>query len=261
MEESPPGGEASPGALTFLFTDIEGSTELWERETAAMEVALARHDEFLREAIAAEGGTIFKSAGDGFYVVFPAALPAAAAALRAQRSLAGAALPLPLRVRMALYTGEVEARGGDYYGPALNRLARLLAAGHGGQVLLSLPTRELLGDDLPEEASLRDLGLHQFRGIPRPERVFQLLHPDLPTEFPPLRSFGAMPNNLPRQLTSFIGREAESAELRQLVTATPLVTITGTAGCGKTRLAVEVAADLLADCPDGVWLVELAALN
>ena len=162
---------------------------------------------------------------------------------------------------MALHTGEVQLRDGDYYGPAVNRCARLRALGHGGQTLLSLATEELVRDALPPDACLRDLGEQRLRDLSRPERVFQLSPPGLPDTFPPLKSLDLLPNNLPRQLTSFVGREAEIGQVKKLLAATCLLTLTGAGGSGKSRLSLQVAADLLEDFPDGVWLAELAPLS
>jgi class 3 adenylate cyclase len=212
------------GTVTFLFTDIEGSTRLWEEQPEAMRASLPRHDALLREAIETNNGFVFKTMGDQFCAAFAAASDALDAALALQQSLSGVGAPLvsalpvaeghpqgvPLRVRVALHTGAAEVRDGDYFGPALNRIARLLAAGHGGQVLLSEVTQGLVQDDLPADAILRDLGSHRLRDLQRPERIFQLLHPELPGDFPPLRSLDALPHNLPQQVTSFIGREKES---------------------------------------------------
>jgi predicted ATPase/class 3 adenylate cyclase len=251
------------GTITFLFTDIEGSTRLWEEHPEAMREALGRHDALLREAIGAHHGRVFKTVGDQFCAAFATAPEALAAALTGQRALQAERWPGtgPLRVRMALHTGTAEAREGDYLGPPLNRIARLLEAGHGGQILLSLATQELVRDHLPGESSLRDLEEHRLKDLTRPERVFQLLHPDLQANnFPPLRSLAAFTHNLPAQLTSFIGREQAMAEVKDLLSTTRLLTLTGSGGCGKTRLALQAAADLLEEYPDGVWLVELAAL-
>jgi predicted ATPase/class 3 adenylate cyclase/DNA-binding SARP family transcriptional activator len=250
------------GTVTFLFTDVERSSQLWERYPEAMKSALAHHDLLLRQAIQAHGGRVFKTVGDAFYAAFATAPAALAAVLAAQQALLAEAWEEtgPLRVRMALHTGIAEERDGEYFGPTLNRLARLLQASHGGQVLLSLPTEELVRDTLPEGASLRSLGEHRLKDLVRPEQVFQLLHLDLPSTFPPLRSLAAFTHNLPLQWTSFIGREQEMAELKRLLPTTPLLTLTGPGGGGKTRLALQVAADLLDAYPDGVWLVELAAL-
>src|SRR5207244_4090689 len=153
-----------------------------------------------------------------------------------------------------------EERDSDYYGPTLNRAARLMSAGHGGQVLLSQATYELIRDGPPEGTSLRDLGEHRLKDLARPEHVFQLISPDLPSEFPPLRSLDVLPNNLPRQLTRFVGREREMAEVRRLLAATSLLTLVGTGGAGKTRLSLQVAADIVDEYSGGVWLVELARL-
>jgi predicted ATPase/class 3 adenylate cyclase len=271
------------GTVTFLFTDIEGSTRLWEQHPEAMRAALARHDALLRAAIEARGGHVFKTMGDAFCSAFSAAPDAVDAVLAIQQSLrslqpsavtagdrplhplrgypVGApASTLPLLVRVALHTGAAEVRDRDYFGPALSRVARLLTVAHGGQVLLSAATRELVQDDLPPGASLRDLGSHRLRDLQRAEHVFQLLHADLPADFPPLTSLETLPNNLPLQLSSFVGREKEMAQVRRLLETTRLLTLTGTGGTGKTRLALQVAAELLDGESDGVWLVELAAL-
>ena len=256
--------ELPRGTVTFLFTDIEGSTRLWEELPDAMRYALARHDALLRSAIEQQDGYVFKTIGDAFCAAFHTAPDALTAALLAQQALTSEPWPegVALKVRMALHTGAAEGRDHDYFGPPLNRVARLLAAGHGRQVLLSLPTEELTRDTLPAGAGLRSLGEHWLRDLNRPETVFQLLHPALPTDFAPLKSLDnpAFPNNLPRQLTSFIGREKEIEEIKTLLTKTSLLTLTGSGGCGKTRLALQVAADVLDQYPDGVWLVELAPL-
>ncbi|HZO91340.1 MAG TPA: tetratricopeptide repeat protein [Chthonomonadaceae bacterium] len=245
------------GTVTFLFTDIEGSTKLWEEHPEAMRQALAHHDALLQTAVESHNGHVFKTVGDAFCAAFAIAPDALAAALSAQRALTTEAWPagLSLRVRMALHTGNAEEQNGDYFGPPLNRVARLLAIGHGGQVLLSQATRDLL----PGDAPLTDKGSHRLKDLQQPEHVFQLAAPDLPSAFPPLRSLRN--TNLPIQSTSFIGREREMAQLKELLASTRLLTLTGTGGCGKTRLALQVAAEVVEDYPDGVWLVELAALS
>jgi predicted ATPase/class 3 adenylate cyclase len=247
---------------TFLFTDIEGSTQLGEQQPERMREALGEHDTLLRQVIVAHGGQVFKTVGDAFCAAFVTAPEALQAALRAQQRLWardwGRLGKLP--VRMALHTGTVEPRTGDYYGLPLNRTARLLRAGHGGQILLSQATYELVRDELPEGVALRDLGEHRLKDLQRPEQVYQLLHPELPAGFPPLRSLEVRSRHLPVQLTSFIGREREMNELKRLLATHRLVTLTGTGGCGKTRLAIQVAADLLEEYADGVWVVELEAL-
>jgi predicted ATPase/class 3 adenylate cyclase/TolA-binding protein len=252
------------GTVTFLFTDIEGSTKLWEQHPEAMRLALARHDALLRSAIEQHEGHIFKTIGDAFCAAFHTAPEALNAALAAQQTLISEPWPeaVTIKVRMALHTGAAEARDNDYFGQPLNRVARLLAAGYGGQVLLSSPTQDLTRDALPPSARLKGLGEHRLRDLNRPEMVYQLLHPALPAEFAPLKSLdsAALPNNLPRQLTSFIGREKEVADVTGLLTKISLLTLTGSGGCGKTRLSLQVAADMLEQFPDGVWLVELAPL-
>jgi predicted ATPase/class 3 adenylate cyclase/Tfp pilus assembly protein PilF len=254
--------EPPTGTVTFLFTDIEGSARLWEEQPEAMREALVRHEGLLHEAIGAHQGYVFKLMGDQFCVAFGRPTDALASALGGQRALQAEPWEVgPLKVRMALHTGEAEARGGDYFGPPLNRCARLLAAGHGGQVLLSHTAAHLVRDALPEGAQLRPLGEHRLRDLTQPEDISQLLHPDLPSDFPPLRSLAAFAHNLPLQLTSFVGREEEVAEVKRLLRSTRLLTLTGTGGAGKTRLALQVGADLLDGYPDGVWLVELAALT
>jgi predicted ATPase len=238
-----------------MFTDIEGSTGLWQDDEVAMRSALSRHDELLRKTVAEHGGVVFSSMGDGMAAAFSSASSAVAAALAAQSLLGAEAWPTaePIRVRVGLHTGEAELRDGDYFGTAVNRAARLMAVGHGGQVLVSSQTAGLVGADVV----LVDLGEHRLRDLDRPMRVFQLGGGG----FPPLASLDAIPGNLPGQATSFIGREAEVAELVGLVGAHRLVTLTGVGGVGKTRLAVQVAAELVGEFPDGVWLVELAPVG
>ena len=188
-DPSPHSGQDLPtGTVTFLFTDIEGSTRLWEKFPDGMKIALARHDEVLRAAIEAHGGYVFKTMGDAFCAAFPTAPDALDATLEAQRSLSaeGWGETGPLKVRAALHTGAAEEREGDYFGSPVNRVARLLSAGHGGQVLLSLPTYELVRDELPEGTSVDSLGEHRLKDLARPEQVFQLVSPDLPSDFTPL---------------------------------------------------------------------------
>src|SRR5215204_1382929 len=258
---------ASPptGTVTFLFTDIVGSTGIWERSPQAMQAVLARHDELLRRAIEEHGGHVFKTVGDAFCAAFPTASNALEAALSAQRALFAAEWneSEPLRVRIALHTGAAEERDGDYFGPPLNRVARLLSAAHGGQVLLSLLTQELVRDQLPSEVGLRDLGEKHLKDLFRPERVFQLLAPDLLSEFPPLRTLDAHGNNLPVQPTPLVGREREIREVAERVRSEEvrLITLTGPGGTGKTRLGLQAAADLLEEFYDGVFFVALATIT
>jgi predicted ATPase/class 3 adenylate cyclase len=253
------------GTVTFLFTDVEGSTKLWERNPEAMSKALSRHDELLRNAVEAHSGFVFKTVGDAFYVAFSTALEAVEAAVEAQRSLLSEKWEVtgPLRVRIALRTGRAEERGGDYFGPPLNRVARLLSAGHGGQVLLSLSTQEMVRDKLPLGTELRDLGERRLKDLSGPEHVFQLTAPDLPTSFPPLKTLDARLNNLPTQPTPLVGREREVAEMSDLLRRADvrLLTLTGTGGTGKTRLALQAAAELIDEFEDGVFFVALAPIS
>ena len=252
-----------PPVSTFLITDIEGSTRLWEDRAAAMATALARHDGLLRAAVEGRAGTIIKTTGDGVLAVFDDPAAAVAAALDGQRALRDAAWGETgaLRVRMAIHSGTAEIRDGDYFGQALNRSARILAIGHGGQVLLSAMTAVLVGDRLGDEVVLRDLGTHRLRDLDRPEQVFQVAARDLPGDFPPLRSLSTRRSNLPVQLTSFVGRERDLADLRALVERHRLVTLIGTGGTGKTRLMLEVANGIADGFADGTWLAELAPLR
>jgi predicted ATPase/class 3 adenylate cyclase len=251
------------GTVTFLFTDIEGSTRLWEREPQAMAAALAGHDALVREAIDRHSGYVFMTAGDAFCAAFQTADDALAAACDAQRALANEAWAesARIKVRMALHTGATEVRDNGYYGPPLNRVARMLAAGHGGQILLSLATEELVRDSLPPGVLLRDMGERRLKDLIRPERVYALAVPGLPADFPPLRTLDARPQNLPVQLTSFVGREQEMDEVKAQLRSSRLVTLTATGGTGKTRLSLQIAADLIDEFADGVWFIELAALS
>jgi predicted ATPase/class 3 adenylate cyclase len=254
------------GTVTFLFTDIEGSTALWERDRFAMAEAVARHLALLDAAIQVHGGVHFKTVGDAVQAAFATAPAAVAAALAAQRALLAEDWGAigGLRVRMAVHAGEAAPdERGDYLASPLNRLSQLLAAGHGGQILLSPAVQLLARDALPVGAGLRDLGAHHLRDLLEPLRVYQLLHPDLPIEFPALRSLDARPHNLPLQPTPFLGRERETAEIVALLRApdTRLLTLAGPGGTGKTRLALHAGANLLEDFADGVFFVPLAPLS
>jgi predicted ATPase/class 3 adenylate cyclase/DNA-binding CsgD family transcriptional regulator len=254
------------GTITFLLTDVEGSTRLWEAAPAAMPVAIARHYVLLDEAIARHDGVrpVEQGEGDSIVAAFTRAGDAVAAALDAQRALLAEDWPegAALRVRMALHTGDAQVRDeGNYFGAAVIRCARLRAVAHGGQALLSAATAELVADRLPDGADLVNLGVHRLRDLGRPERVFALAHPDLPGGAPPPRSLDQLPNNLPVQLTSFVGRDRELAELDKLLDATRLLTLTGGGGCGKTRLSLQLAADALDRYPDGAWWLALAPLS
>jgi len=260
--ESPASARPS-GTVTFLFTDIEGSTERWERLPDAMRAALARHNALVRDAIEARGGYVFKTIGDAFCSAFEMATTALAAARAAQQALSAEDFSSVggLLVRMAVHTGHVEERDGDYLGSAVNRAARLLAIGHGGQVLVSHAAADLVQDALPPENDLRDLGAHRLKDLTRAERVYQLVAPDLIESFPALRSIEHMPNNLPQQITSFVGRENELLEIEALLEQHRLVTLVGMGGSGKTRCAIQTGAELLDRFIDGVWLIDLAPLS
>ena len=242
-------GETPSGTVTFLFTDIEGSTHRWEADPKAMREALAAHDGVLRSAIESQGGFLFKHTGDGVCAAFSSANAAVAAALEAQ-------VRLELPVRMGLATGIAELHGEDYYGPVLNRAARVMAAGHGGQILLAGSTAGLV-----DGVDLADLGAHRLRDLSSAEHLFQVRASGLQSVFAPLRTLDAVPGNLPVPSSSFIGRERQVVQVAGLVREHRLVTMTGVGGVGKTRLALEVAGWVAEDFPDGVWLVELAAVG
>jgi predicted ATPase len=235
--------------VTFLFTDIEGSTRAWEEQPDEMRDLVARHDEIVRGEIGAHHGYVFATGGDGFAAAFARAADAVDAARAAQTELARLD---GIAVRMGINTGEAHERGGDYFGPAVNRAARIMAAGHGRQVLVAAVTAEVVG-----AADLQHLGQHRLRDLSQPMSIFQLGT----DRFPALRTLDAAPSNLPFQLTSFVGRDAEIEALTRLLHEHRVVTITGVGGAGKTRLAMHVAAELLPDQPDGVWLVELASVD
>lgn len=245
--------------FVFLFTDLEASTRLWEQHPETMGQALALHDRILREGVIAHGGSVVKTTGDGLMATFAGVSGCVDACLEMQRALTGAAWPVdePLRVRMGVHVGEAEPRGGDYYGTDVNRAARIMAAGHGGQVLFSAHAAHLVQG----RAELRSLGSHRLKDLQQPEELFQLVIPDLPSDFPPLGTLDATPNNLPIQVSEFVGREMELETSRALLT-TPgvrLLTLTGPGGTGKTRLALQLAADLVELYPDGVYFVDLSA--
>jgi predicted ATPase/class 3 adenylate cyclase len=251
------------GTVAFLFSDIEGSTQRWESHREAMSSAVERHDAILQQSIEGNGGFVFKRMGDSFCAVFRTAPEAMSAAVDAQRELAKTDFSTVdgLKVRMALHVGHADERGGDYFGPSVNRVARLLAIGYGGQVLVSGAAADLAQGEMPPQTGLRDLGLHRLKDLAQPEQVYQLVAPDLPQKFFPLRSLDALPNNLPLQLTSFIGRDNEIERVAGLLEGHRLVTLVGTGGVGKTRLALQVGADVLDHYEDGVWFVELAPLS
>src|SRR5262245_18155957 len=225
-----------------------------------MRVALARHDELLENAITAAEGVVVKKSGDGFHAVFRDPAPAVDAALSAQLALCTEAwsLPEPMRVRMGIHTGPAEPRDGDYYGTPVNRAARVMSAAHGGQVVVAHATEELLAD---HQFDLLDLGAHALRDYRRRERIVQVLHPELERDCPPLSALEAFAGNLPVQVTSFVGREDDLSQVVELLKDSRMVTLVGAGGVGKTRLAVQVAAELLPRYPNGAWMCELAAAD
>jgi predicted ATPase/DNA-binding SARP family transcriptional activator len=249
--------------LTFLLSGVDGSDRLWTEHPAVAGAALVRHQDLAADVLSSHGGILpGQSDGDSILAVFPRASDAVAAALGFQRALSAESWPggAVVRVRIGLHTGEAVVREGTYYGLTINRGVRLRDLAHGGQVLCSQATAQILADHLPPGSSLRDLGLHRLRDLDRPEQVFQLCHPDLASEFPPLISARVPPHNLPVALTSFVGRQQEVAEVKKLLEGARLVTLVGGGGVGKTRLALQVAAETVAVHRDGTWLADLAPL-
>jgi predicted ATPase/class 3 adenylate cyclase len=251
-------GTTPSGTVTFLFTDIEGSTRRWDEQPDAMKHALARHDALLRECIERHGGHVFKTVGDAFHAAFATAPAALRAAVEGQRALT--AEGWGEAVRMALHTGSADERDGDYFGPPLNRVARLLEAGHGGQVLLSAVAAGLMRGQIPDGVELRDLGVHRLRDLAAPEHIHQAAIWGLPADFPPLRTDDERPTNLPTSLTSFVGRERDVADVIRLLEMARLVTLTGPGGTGKTRLALAVVERVQPAYADGISFVDLSAL-
>ncbi|TMH54013.1 MAG: adenylate/guanylate cyclase domain-containing protein [Betaproteobacteria bacterium] len=257
------GVQVAPAVTTFLFTDIEGSSRLWEQDPERMRPALARHDALVRTAVEHNRGTVVKMSGDGVHAAFSDPLDAVCASLELQRALADSESTngIAIHVRCGLHAGVTERRDNDFFGTAVNRAARIMSTAHGGQVLLSQAVAVLVDERLPPGVTLRDLGSLRLRDLASPEHVYQLVHPQLRQDFPALRSLEATPNNLPLQVTSFVGRERELAEVKKLLANSRLLTLLGVGGIGKTRLSLQVAADLMDDYPDGVWFVELAPLT
>src|SRR5436190_2392452 len=252
--------ELPSGTVTFLFTDLEGSTRLWQDAPDSMRGASARHDAIVREAIESHDGYVVKTTGDGFHAAFASARDAIDAAVDAQIALSAEAWEptAPLRVRMGIHSGLAEVRDGDYYGTSVNKAARLTSVAHGGQIVVSLATEELVQDG---EVDLVDLGEHSLRDLARPERVFQVAHDGLARDFPRLSSLEAFGGNLPLQVSSFVGRDDDVARIVEMLGDAALVTLTGTGGVGKTRLAVQAAAEAVPQFPDGAWFCELAAVD
>lgn len=252
------------GTVTFLFTDIEGSTRLWEAQPEAMRIALADHDAILRGAVESNAGTVFKTVGDAFCAAFFRPQDALAASIEAQRQLSEHAWPAAIAricVRMGLHTGTAVETGGDYFGPTVNRVARLMSIGYGEQILVSSTTASLLRDVLPADVALRDLGAHRLKDLSGSEPAYQVVAEGLRGDFPALRSLDSRPNNLPFQISSFVGREAELGEVRAALGRHRLVTIVGPGGIGKTRLALQAAGEMIDGIPDGAWIVQLSALR
>jgi predicted ATPase/class 3 adenylate cyclase len=254
---------SDPAVSTFLFTDIEGSTRLWEQEPARMADALARHDALARSTVAAHRGEFIKTTGDGIHAVFGDPLDALRAAVGFQLALADPAATggVPLCVRSGMHAGVDARRDNDFFGTAVNRAARVMAAAHGGQILVSQTVEALIRGRLPPDVNLRDLGAVRLRGLAQSERVFQVVHPILRQEFPALRMLESTPHNLPQPLTSFVGREHELAEGKRQLQNTRLLTLLGIGGLGKSRLSLAIAADVLDEYADGVWFVELAPVT
>jgi predicted ATPase/class 3 adenylate cyclase len=256
--------EAGPtGIVTCLFTDIEGSTQRWEREPARMAQAVARHDELLRRLVAAHGGHVVKSTGDGVYAIFADAAGSVGAVVDIQLALSdpGVTAGMPIAVRCGLHRGVAEQRDNDYFGSTINRAARVMGAAHGGQILVSQSVVDAVKGALPAAIAFRDLGSVRLKGFATAEHVYQVLDPRLRADFPALRALEATPNNLPFELTSFIGRTSELVQAGALLRKARLLTLVGMGGFGKTRLALRLGADALVEFPDGVWLVDLAPIR
>ena len=261
--DSPRARTLPTGTVTFLFTDIEGSTALLQQLGDEYATILADHHRLLRHAFAERGGVEVDAAGDGLYFAFPSARSAVTAGIEAQRAVAGHEWTsgAAVAVRTGMHTGEARSGEGGYVGIDVHRAARICAAGHGGQLLVSQTTHDLVAGELPAGVTLRDLGEHRLRDLAGQQRLFQAVVADLPSEFPPLRTVDSHPNNLPRQLTSFVGREAQLAEAKRLLASSPLLTLTGPGGVGKTRIALQLADELLGELQDGTWLVDLGVLT
>ena len=248
--------------ITFLFTDIQGSTLLWEEYADEMASALEKHDTLLQRIFESNNGHVFKTLGDGFAVAFASPVDALKASLESQRTLQKEDWgTTPIKVRMGLHTGEAEQRDNDYFGRPLNRSARLMSAGHGGQILISSATRDLLQGQMPSGISVKDMGKRSLKDLVRPENIFQVIADDLPTDFPPLKTLDGFRHNLLVQLTSFVGREKELSKVQQLLLENRLITLKGPGGVGKTRLSIQVAAEMLDTFVDGVWFIDLATIT
>ncbi|WP_081609755.1 adenylate/guanylate cyclase domain-containing protein [Mesorhizobium sp. STM 4661] len=252
----------SSATLAFLFTDIEGSTDRWERLPTAMQVAIERHDLILSRAVKNAGGRIFKRVGDAVHAVFPQAFAALCAAIEAQRALHddGFQDVEDLKVRMAIHIGAVQTRDDDFFGPPLNRLSRMVAAAHGGQILVS-DAASIMIDNLPDGAALLDLGQHLLRDVATPQRLHQLMAPGLGSKFPPLKLDSPRRTNIPQQTLALIGRDTELRDMEILARKFRLITLVGPGGVGKTRVGLEFGREAILRYPDGVWVLELASLT
>ena len=260
MTASPP---LPAGTVTLVFTDIEKSTHILQALGEGYEAVLMEQQELVRSTLAQYGGHEVDTAGDGFFLVFPQARDAVAFAVDVQKVVLTHPWPdrAPLRIRIGMHTGTPALVHGQYVGLDVHRAARISSAGHGGQILLSAATRDLIAADMPDGVTLRDLGMHRLKDLQAWEHIFQIMRDDLPAVFPRLQSLDTLPNNLPRKLTSFVGREREIDEVKRAVASSTLLTIVGAGGAGKTRLALQVGADMLASCLDGAWIVELAPVT
>ena len=257
--------ELPEGVVTFVFTDVEGSTRLWEDAPESMMEALNQHDEVIEAVIADHSGISVKPRGEGDsrFLVFAHAVDAVASIAEIQTGLAATdwVTPRPIRIRASLHTGTAGVQLGDYYGSAVNQAARLRGIAHGGQTVMSASTWELVQDQMPEGVTVKDMGEHGLKDLTRPEHVYQINIEGVPDDFPALKSLEAVPNNLPQQLTDFVGREKELADAKHLLADTRLLTILAPGGTGKTRLGIQAAADLISDYPDGVFFVGLADIG
>ncbi|HEY3781681.1 MAG TPA: tetratricopeptide repeat protein [Fimbriimonadaceae bacterium] len=253
------------GTVTFLLTDVQHSTQLWERDAAEMRLCLARHDEIISQCVSANNGALIKARGEGdsHFVVFQGAADAARAGIEIQRQIGIEKWSTikPIQVRMSIHSGEAETRDGDYYGHAVNKAARLRAIAHAGQILVSMATRELIYHQLDKDVWLEDLGEHRLKDMLRSEQVFQLCAKGLPEKFQPLNSLDAKKNNLPQLLTSFIGREEEIQAIVDKIEQERLVTLLGPGGCGKTRLALQIAAESIDRFEDGAWVIDFSTVE
>ena len=255
--------EPPTGTVSFLFTDIVGSTRLWEKFPDQMGGALARHDSLIRSAVEDHAGFVFKTVGDAVCAAFQSPRNSLEAAIDSQRALSSEDWKEigDLKVRMGIHAGAAEFRDGDYFGSTLSRVSRIEGAAHGGQILLSGIAVELLEEESSGAVAFKSLGNYRLRNLDRPEHLYQAVVPGLADSFPPPRSMEALPNNLPVQTTSFVGREPELREVKELLAEARLLTLMGMGGTGKTRLAIQAGAELIQEFHDGVWLVELALLS